>query len=70
MPLLEGDGESEDVLTDIGFPTYLRACAARWSRRRSNMGRAVGTWRLLRIFERFDIKVSVPGCGARAPAMP
>ena len=58
--LLEGDEGSEDVLTDIGFPAYRG--------RRSPMvefvfeyGPRVGSWRLLRIFAKFDIKVSVLG---------
>lgn len=58
--LLEGDSYSENLLTDIGFPAY--------ANQRSPMvesvfeyGTRVGCWRLLRIFERFDIKVSVLG---------
>ncbi|MBV9289853.1 MAG: polysaccharide deacetylase family protein, partial [Hyphomicrobiales bacterium] len=56
--ILEGDAESEDLLTDIGFPAY--------AGKRSPMvesvfeyGPRVGAWRLLRIFERFDLRVSV-----------
>jgi peptidoglycan/xylan/chitin deacetylase (PgdA/CDA1 family) len=56
--LLEGDTSSEDMLTDIGFPSYTQT--------RSPMvesvfeyGPRVGCWRLLRIFRRFDIKVSI-----------
>ena len=58
--LLEGDAASEDMLTDIGFPAYAGV--------RSPMvesvfeyGPRVGCWRLLRIFRRFDIKVSILG---------
>ena len=58
--LLEGDDASEQMLTDIGFPSYPNA--------RSPMvesvfeyGPRVGCWRLLRIFRRFDIKVSILG---------
>jgi allantoinase len=58
--LLEGDAASEDMLTDIGFPSYAGV--------RSPMvesvfeyGPRVGCWRLLRIFRRFDIKVSILG---------
>jgi peptidoglycan/xylan/chitin deacetylase (PgdA/CDA1 family) len=58
--ILEGDGHSENLLTDIGFPSY--------ANRRSPMvesafeyGTRVGSWRLLRIFKRFDVKVSVLG---------
>ena len=58
--LLEGDAASEQMLTDIGFPSYQNT--------RSPMvesafeyGPRVGCWRLLRIFHRFDIKVSILG---------
>ena len=58
--LLEGDDASEQMLTDIGFPSYQNT--------RSPMvelafeyGPRVGCWRLLRIFRRFDIKVSILG---------
>jgi allantoinase len=56
--LLEGDTSSEHLLTDIGFPAYTQT--------RSPMvesvfeyGPRVGCWRLLRIFRRFDIKISI-----------
>ena len=58
--ILEGDAQSEDLLTDIGFPAYVA--------KRSPMvesvfeyGPRVGSWRLLRIFKRFEVKVSVMG---------
>jgi peptidoglycan/xylan/chitin deacetylase (PgdA/CDA1 family) len=58
--ILEGDAHSEDMLTDIGFPAY--------QGKRSPMvesafeyGPRVGCWRLLRIFKRFDVKISVLG---------
>ena len=58
--VLEGDDASEAMLTDIGFPSYKNT--------RSPMvelvfeyGPRVGCWRLLRIFKRFDIKVSILG---------
>lgn len=58
--ILEGDDTSEEMLTDIGFPAYAGT--------RSPMvesvfeyGPRVGCWRLLRIFKRFDIKVSILG---------
>jgi len=58
--LLEGDEASENMLTDIGFPAYAGV--------RSPMvesvfeyGPRVGSWRLLRIFRRFDIKASILG---------
>jgi allantoinase len=58
--ILEGDSHSENLLTDSGFPAY--------QGKRSPMvesafeyGSRVGCWRLLRIFKRFDVKVSVLG---------
>jgi allantoinase len=58
--ILEGDQRSEDLLTDIGFPAY--------QGRRSPLvesvfeyGPRVGSWRLLRIFRRFGVKISVLG---------
>ena len=58
--ILERDLHSEDLLTDIGFAAY--------KGKRSPMvesvfeyGPRIGCWRLLRIFKRFDIKVSVLG---------
>jgi allantoinase len=58
--ILEGDAHSENLLTDIGFPAY--------QGKRSPIvesvfeyGPRVGCWRLLRIFQRFGIKISVLG---------
>src|ERR1700761_3618905 len=58
--MLEGDGTSEDNLSDTGFKAY--------PGRRSPImesafeyGPRVGNWRLLRIFKQFDVKVSVLG---------
>jgi peptidoglycan/xylan/chitin deacetylase (PgdA/CDA1 family) len=58
--ILEGDSRSENLLTDVGFPAY--------EGKRSPMvesvfeyGPRVGCWRLLRIFKRFGVKVSVLG---------
>ena len=58
--VLDGDGESENVLTDIGAPSYsgLRSLMVESA---FEFGPRVGCWRLLRIFERFDIRVSVLG---------
>jgi allantoinase len=54
----DGDAASESMLTDSGFRAY--------ENRRSPLAESVfeygsraGVWRLLRIFERFDVKVSV-----------
>jgi peptidoglycan/xylan/chitin deacetylase (PgdA/CDA1 family) len=58
--ILEGDSQSENLLTDIGFPAY--------AGKRSPMvesafeyGPRVGCWRLLRIFKRFDVRASILG---------
>ncbi len=58
--IVEGDAHSENLLTDIGFPSY--------PGKRSPMvesvfeyGPRVGCWRLLRIFKRFEVKISVLG---------
>jgi len=58
--LLEGDGVSENMLTDTGFPSY--------PGKRSPIvesafeyGTRAGNWRVLRILKRFDVKVSVLG---------
>ena len=56
-----GDPHSEDLLTDIGFPAYegLVKPAAEFAFERGY--RASVAWRLLRIFERFEVKISVLG---------
>ena len=58
--ILESDQHSEDMLTDIGFPSY--------KGKRSPLvefvfeyGPRVGCWRLLSIFKRFDVKISMLG---------
>jgi peptidoglycan/xylan/chitin deacetylase (PgdA/CDA1 family) len=58
--LLEGDDRSEDVLNDIGFPSYegLRSPMVETA---FEYGPRVGVWRLLRIFRQFDVRVSIMG---------
>jgi allantoinase len=58
--LLEGDDRSEDALNDIGLPSYH---GARSPAVESvfEYGPRSGCWRLLRIFKRFDLKVSILG---------
>jgi len=58
--ILEGDGVSESMLTDTGFPGY--------PGKRSPIvesafeyGPRAGNWRVLRILKRFDVRVSVLG---------
>jgi allantoinase len=56
--LLEGDEGSESVLSDTGFPTY---DGARSPMVESSFeyGPRVGSWRLMRIFKKFDVRISV-----------
>jgi allantoinase len=58
--LLEGDTRSADALNDIGLPSYI---GTRNPAVESvfEYGPRSGCWRLLRIFKRFDIKISVLG---------
>ena len=57
---LEGDAASEQMLTDIGFPSYQNTRSP-MVKSAFEYGPRVGCWRLLRIFRRFDIKVSILG---------
>jgi allantoinase len=56
--LLEGDRASESVLSDTGFPTY---DGARSPMVESSFeyGPRVGSWRLMRIFKKFGVRISV-----------
>lgn len=58
--LLEGDNQSEDMLTDIGFPAYygVRSPIVETA---FEYGPRVGIWRLLRIFRQFGIRISILG---------
>jgi allantoinase len=58
--LLEGDDRSEDALTDIGFPAY-HGVRSPCVESVFEYGTRSGSWRLLRIFKRFGIKISVLG---------
>ena len=58
--ILDGDGTSESMLSDTGFPCY--------SGKRSPIvesafeyGTRAGVWRILRILKKFDVKCSVLG---------
>jgi peptidoglycan/xylan/chitin deacetylase (PgdA/CDA1 family) len=58
--LMEGDGTSEDNLTDTGFRAYPgQRCPIVESV--FEYGPRVGNWRILRILKQFGIKVSVLG---------
>ncbi len=65
--ILEGDAHSEEVLTDIGFPAY-KGKRSPLVESAFEYGPRVGCWRLLNIFKRFEVKVSVLGV-ARGLAM-
>ena len=58
--ILDGDDASEGMLNDIGFPPVLgkRNPLAESA---FEYGSRVGVWRVLRIFEEFDVKMSVLG---------
>ena len=58
--LLEGDDQSEDMLNDIGFPAY-KGVRSPIVESVFEYGPRVGAWRLLRIFRRFGIRVSILG---------
>src|SRR5258708_34467658 len=56
--LLEGDSGSEGMLNDIGFPAY-EGVRSPIVESAFEYGSRCGVWRLLRIFARFNIPVSV-----------
>src|SRR5580698_10423513 len=58
--MLEGDGTSENMLTDTGFPAYpgMRSQIVETA---FEYGPRAGNWRVLRILKEFDVKVSALG---------
>ncbi len=58
MSILHGDGGSEQMLTDTGFPTY-RGARNMVVESAFEYGSRRGVWRILRILGERDIKVSV-----------
>ena len=58
--LLEGDGRSEDALNDIGLPSYVGARSL-VTESVFEYGPRSGCRRLLQIFRRFGVKVSILG---------
>ena len=58
--LLEGDDRSEDALNDIGLPAY-HGVRSPVVKSVFEYGPRSGCWRLLRIFKRFGIKISILG---------
>ena len=66
--ILEGDDASEHLLTDIGFPSY-KGVRSPIVESVFEYGPRVGCWRLLRIFKKFDIRVSILGVVHGLPAL-
>jgi allantoinase len=58
--IMDGDGTSESMLTDTGFPAYpgKRSQIVESS---FEYGTRAGVWRILRILRKFDVKCSVLG---------
>ena len=65
--LLEGDFASEGMLNDIGFPAY-EGVRSPIVKSAFEYGSRCGVWRMLRIFARFGIPVSILAVRARARA--
>jgi allantoinase len=58
--IMDGDGTSESMLTDTGFPAYPgKRCPIVESS--FEYGTRAGIWRILRILRKFDVKCSVLG---------
>jgi allantoinase len=58
--IMDGDGTSESMLTDTGFPGYPgKRCPIVESS--FEYGTRAGVWRILRILRKFDVKCSVLG---------
>jgi peptidoglycan/xylan/chitin deacetylase (PgdA/CDA1 family) len=55
-----GRRRSEDLLSDIGFPAYF-GVRSPIVETVFEYGPRVGVWRLLRIFKKFDVKISILG---------
>jgi len=55
---LEGDGSSEDVLSDTGYGPY-EGARSLMVESSFEYGPRVGCWRLMRIFKKFDVRISV-----------
>ena len=58
--LLEGDDRSEDALNDIGL-AVVHGARSPVVESIFEYGPRSGCWRLMRIFKRFDIKISILG---------
>jgi allantoinase len=58
--IMDGDGTSESVLTDTGFPAY-PGKRSQIVESAFEYGTRAGVWRILRILKKFDVKCSVLG---------
>jgi allantoinase len=58
--MMDGDGTSESMLTDTGFPAY-PGKRSQIVESAFEYGTRVGVWRILRILKKFDVKCSVLG---------
>jgi allantoinase len=66
LSLLHGDGRSEDLLTDTGFPSVPNARSV-LVESAFEYGPRRGVWRLLRLFEERQIRVSAFCCVSALP---
>ena len=55
---LEGDSSSEDILSDTGYGPY-EGARSLMVESSFEYGPRVGCWRLIRIFKKFDVRISV-----------
>jgi len=58
--MMDGDGTSESMLTDTGFPAY-PGKRSQIVESTFEYGTRAGVWRILRILKKFDVKCSVLG---------
>lgn len=58
--VLDGDAESEAMLNDIGMPAYA-GIRSPLVESVFEYGSRVGVWRLLRVFAKYDVRVSILG---------
>jgi peptidoglycan/xylan/chitin deacetylase (PgdA/CDA1 family) len=58
--MMDGDGTSESMLTDTGFPAY-PGKRSQIVESAFEYGTRAGVWRILRILSKFDVKCSVLG---------
>jgi allantoinase len=69
LNLLHGDDRSEELLTDTGFPTVLNARSV-LVESAFEFGSRRGVWRVLRLFQERQIRVSAFCCVSALPRIP